>query len=171
MPMPDEYFDHTGGSKCSSRSKGRRSARSQCWPRRACAISNSSWNPRERHNSRRKRPAGDELDEYLTNDAKALRLIDVNWQRSVDGAEYAIFEDRSGGVAGDPDDTRRISILKVLAQYSATELELAATADFLEQNGYGEDAWNETARRKYSKISTDRVVRAQELLNRLQTGS
>jgi uncharacterized protein YwgA len=111
-------------------------------------------------------PYSEEL-EYLANDARALRLIEVDWQRSAEGVEYAIFQDRSSGLSTEPDDGRRRAIMMVLAQYTSTELELAATADFLGHNGYGEDAWEETARRKSSKISRDRVARAKYLLERL----
>jgi uncharacterized protein len=111
-------------------------------------------------------PYSEELA-YLTNDARALDLINVEWHRSADGAEYAIFLDRGVALAKDPEDARRIAILNTLGQFSATELELAATADFLAKNGYGKMAWEETARRKASKISADRIARAHDLLDKL----
>jgi hypothetical protein len=51
------------------------------------------------------------------------------------------------------DDETRSAILRVLKDYSAVELELAATADFLSKNGYADNAWAETRRRKGSKIA------------------
>ena len=109
-------------------------------------------------------PYSEEL-EYLANDARALNVIGVDWQRSAEGAEYAIFADHSGGGPHEPEDAKRAAVLKLLGRYTSTELELAATADFLEKAGYEDDAWKETARRKASKISQDRVARAQELLD------
>jgi len=111
-------------------------------------------------------PYSEEL-EYLANDARALDLIHVDWHRSAEGAEYAIFVDTSGRVITEPDDPERAAVLRVLSQFTATELELAATADFLARNGYGKAAWEETSRRKASKISRERIARAQVLLDRL----
>ncbi len=59
-------------------------------------------------------------------------------------------------------------MLKILGQYDATVLELAATADFLEKNGYADKAWEETERRKVSKISAARVRNAKKLLEELR---
>jgi uncharacterized protein len=113
-------------------------------------------------------PYSEEL-EYLANDARALNLVEIDWKRSSDGAEYAIYLDRSGNILNDSEDARRAEILKILNQYTSTELELAATADFLARSGYGNEAWKETERRKFSKTSPDRVARARELLTRLET--
>jgi uncharacterized protein YwgA len=114
-------------------------------------------------------PYSEEL-EYLANDARALDLVDIDWRRSSEGAKYAIYLDRSGDLPKDSKDARRVEALKILGQYSSTELELAATADFLARSGYGDDAWEETERRKFSKTSPDWVARAQELLKRLEAG-
>jgi hypothetical protein len=95
-------------------------------------------------------------------------LLDVKWDRTADGAEYAIFRDAGQSLAeSDAMDERRRNVLRILAQYSSIDLELAATADFLARNGYGEAAWDETCRRKSSKVSGDRIARAQQLLNQL----
>jgi uncharacterized protein len=105
----------------------------------------------------------------MADDAKALRLLDVEWNRTADGSEYAIYQDMGQDVGADPGlDDRRHEVLRILSEYSAVELELAATADFLAKNGYGKMAWQETRRRKASKISEDRVARAQQLLDRLK---
>jgi hypothetical protein len=61
--------------------------------------------------------------------------------------------------------------LHVLEGFPAVELELAATADFLEKHGYGPRAWDEMRFRKASKISVDRVARARQLLDNLKTFS
>lgn len=100
---------------------------------------------------------------------RALGLLDTQFNRTADGTEYAIFTDtgRDLHVSDSAVDERRRQVLRILAQYSSIELELAATADFLAKNGYGDDAWNETSRRKASKISNDRVVRAKQLLAHL----
>jgi len=71
----------------------------------------------------------------------------------------------------DPDspemDDDRQAALRILARFTAVELELAATADFLSKHGYGDDAWTEMQRRKASKMSPERLARARQLLNEL----
>jgi uncharacterized protein YwgA len=57
--------------------------------------------------------------------------------------------------------------LDILRDYSGLELEVAATINYLRENGYGDDAVEETKRRKPVKASEKRVERAQELSRRL----
>jgi uncharacterized protein len=66
-----------------------------------------------------------------------------------------------------PEDRRRSDILGILRDYTSTELELAATADFLARTGH-DQAWEETARRKSSKITPERVAHSKALLRRLE---
>jgi hypothetical protein len=49
----------------------------------------------------------------------------------------------------------------------ATTLELAATADFLLKKGFAQNAWEETARRKASKITPSRFESSKALLGEL----
>jgi uncharacterized protein len=107
----------------------------------------------------------------LADDAKALGMLDIQPQRSLDGAEYSIFVDKGGGIDDDKRDETRRAVLRVLESYPAVELELAATADFLEKHGYGPRAWDEMRYRKASKISADRVARARRLLDNLKTAT
>jgi uncharacterized protein YwgA len=106
----------------------------------------------------------------LADDARALGLLDVDWGRTADGDEYAIYRSavRQHFAENHRTDDPRRDVLRLLSEYSAIELELAATADFLEKNGYGSEAWKETRRRKASKISEERVIRAKQLLDRLR---
>ena len=103
----------------------------------------------------------------LAEDAKDLQLVKIQWDTSLDGIEYAIFVDTSEPLPEDPEDRRRGDILRILQDYTSTELELAATADFLSRTGY-DQAWEETARRKSSKITPERVARSKTLLRRLE---
>jgi uncharacterized protein YwgA len=115
-------------------------------------------------------PYSEELAD-LADDAKALKILDVNLQSSKDGAEYAVFSVRDEVVVGDEharlDELRRV-LLQILNSYSAVELELAATADYLEENGYKGRGWDETRQRKALKVSEERIVRAQQLLQDLR---
>jgi hypothetical protein len=67
----------------------------------------------------------------------------------------------------DETNKRRKAILQTLDSYDAISLELAATAHYLTQNGYKENAWEETRRRKTVKATTERVEKAQRLLAEL----
>ena len=57
--------------------------------------------------------------------------------------------------------------LGLMEGYSALELEVAATIDYLREAGYGKDAAAETEARKPLKATPKRVERAMQLLNEL----
>ena len=109
-------------------------------------------------------PYSEELS-IASSDAVALSILNVEMQNSY-GNEYAIFsvpKPVSSRELGDKAE----AVLKILGQYDATTLELAATADFLEKNGYADKAWEETERRKASKITPTRVKNSKKLLEEL----
>lgn len=58
--------------------------------------------------------------------------------------------------------------LKILAEYSALDLELAATIVFLRENGFGRAADEETARRKPHKATPEKLAKAREIIRRLE---
>jgi uncharacterized protein len=97
-------------------------------------------------------------------DAEALGLIEVTSEVSQIGSSYAIYV--AQGVPYEM-NTRRREILNILNGYGAITLELAATAHFLAQNGYREDPWGETRRRKSVKASPDRIANAKRLLSQV----
>lgn len=99
-------------------------------------------------------------------DAEALGLVGVEWKNAY-GNEYAIFQSNVA-VSDFPKFDKASEVLRVLSKYDATVLELAATADFLEKNGYGHDAWDETRRRKASKITPQRLEQSKSLLEDLK---
>lgn len=104
-------------------------------------------------------------------DAEALELIKVKHEVSQTGAPYAVYElnlHREEEVSDDVTMARRQEILKILERYDAISLELAATADFLARNGYANDPWSETRRRKSVKAKPERIEAAKRLLDQLQ---
>ncbi len=106
----------------------------------------------------------------LAEDARALGMLDIEWRLSQEGAKYAVFLDRDETIGANEIagvDASRQKVLNVLSNFSALELELAATADYLAKNGYADEAWNETKLRKASKISEDRIARSKQLLQEL----
>jgi uncharacterized protein len=58
--------------------------------------------------------------------------------------------------------------LKLMARYSAAELEVAASIIFLRNNGYQDDPVAETRRRKPATATADRVARAERLIAELR---
>jgi uncharacterized protein len=104
-----------------------------------------------------------------TEDARVLQMLTVDWSASQDGTQYAIFKAaavarHSGEEAADQERQR---LLRMMKGYSAVELEIAATADFLKKHGYRQDPWSETRRRKGAKFTPQRAQRADELLSAL----
>jgi uncharacterized protein len=110
-------------------------------------------------------PYSEELS-IASSDAVALGILKLDWQNAY-GNEYAIFS-ATGPATHNGLGAEAAAMLKILGQYDATVLELAATADFLEKNGYADKAWEETERRKASKISAARVRNAKKLLEELR---
>jgi uncharacterized protein len=114
-------------------------------------------------------PYSEELTE-VTHDAKALGMLNINYHISQQGTEYAVFSAANLPPQDQDDDTEvgddiiRRKILMVLSKFDSVELELAATADFLSKNGHASDPWGETRRRKSSKVTDERISRAQTLL-------
>jgi hypothetical protein len=93
-------------------------------------------------------------------------MLAIDWKVSQAGTQYAVYRDVGFSLDDDQNDRRR-KILSTLAKYSAVELELAATVDFLVKNGYASDPWMETKRRKATKLTEGRVSNARHLLNEL----
>lgn len=102
------------------------------------------------------------------DDAIALKIVDQEWISGNNGYEYARFSVKEKVESKDDaiivEERRRV--LGVLSRFDAVTLELAATAHFLESAGY-EDAWGETAIRKSSKATDQRIARAKQLLAEL----
>ena len=111
-------------------------------------------------------PYSEELASDI-DDAERSGFIIVNWETSQAGARYAVFIDKLLDLDNDKLDPARSDTLNILEKYTALEIELAATADFLSKNGFQETYWIEMQRRKASKVTSDRLVRARHLLNEL----
>ena len=112
-------------------------------------------------------PYSEELA-VAASDAEALGLIHTGWEQTQAGIPFAIYHAAHPTNPGeDETNKRRKAILQTLDSYDAISLELAATAHYLTQNGYKENAWEETRRRKTVKATTERVEKAQRLLAEL----
>jgi uncharacterized protein len=113
-------------------------------------------------------PYSEELD-IVADDAAALRMIGIEWGHTQDGAKYAVFRDNSPEYRVELNETnrKRLDILRIAEKYSAVELELAATTDYLFRHGYSNDPWSEMRRRKSEKVTDLRLDRADQLLREL----
>jgi uncharacterized protein YwgA len=100
--------------------------------------------------------------------SEALDSVKVEHARTEYGASYPIYKTQKGQVDVNECDTTRSNILKVLSRYGTIELELAATAVFLANNGYRDNPWDETIIRKATKATPERVRKAKALLEEIQ---
>jgi len=99
-------------------------------------------------------------------DAVALNYIATELKNTKAGTEYAIFKSILD-IKEDTCDVIRKDVLRILDQYDAVSIELAATADFLKKNGFKENPWDETSKRKPDKATKERIEKAQEIIDKL----
>jgi uncharacterized protein YwgA len=99
-------------------------------------------------------------------DADLLGLIKEYEQQASWGGSYSIYETDASQHLTDV-ATRRALAMKA-AESDSVELELAATAVFLEKEEGHRDPWAETARRKPEKAGDGRIDKAKELYRTLQ---
>ena len=111
-------------------------------------------------------PYSEELTSSI-DDALALGLISIDWRESQGGTRYAIFHSGLANEDEDEQDIKRRKVLDVLKKFSSIEIELAATADFLKRNGYANDPWTETKRRKANKVDSERLTKSKQLLQEI----
>ena len=110
-------------------------------------------------------PYSEELAEAV-DDAVELAKVSVSWGQG--SYPFAIYEAADTKEEIDENALERQRILKILSSYNPVALELAATADYLKNSGFGENAWAETKIRKSAKASLDNVAAAELLLKELK---
>jgi uncharacterized protein len=98
-------------------------------------------------------------------EADLLGLLTESEQAASWGGMYSTYS-----VAGQPEGNipARVRLAAETVEADAIELELAATAVFLANEGYS-DPWAETARRKPEKADNGRIDRAKELYRKLSS--
>jgi hypothetical protein len=105
------------------------------------------------------------------DDATALDRLGYEDKLGYHEVPYRVF--RASHDAPLPDRLGRLSAaqvrenLKLMARYSAAELEVAASIVFLRDNGYRDDPVAETCRRKPATATADRIAKAQRLIAEL----
>jgi uncharacterized protein len=107
----------------------------------------------------------------IADDATALGRIDFEDKYGYHNVPYRVF--RTSRDAPLPNRLGVFSAaevrekLKLMAKYSAAELEVAASIVFLRDNGYRDDPVAETCRRKPATATADRIAKAQRLIAEL----
>jgi uncharacterized protein YwgA len=104
------------------------------------------------------------------DDAEAMKLVEAVEVPGFHEVPYTLFRmTPSTPSFEDSKETRkRREALEKMSGYSALILELAATAVYLDQNGYPGKAWEEVAKRKPLKATSERVEKAKGLLRQLE---
>jgi len=115
-------------------------------------------------------PYSEELS-IAADDAEALELLSLTWKPTSFGNQFAEYISNNAEIEDSEINLKRKNILGYLKNYDSICLELAATADFLSKNGYANDFWEETQKRKSSKASGPRIEKAKALLLELNGAS
>jgi uncharacterized protein len=104
-------------------------------------------------------PYCEELTE-ATRDARLLGLLEEEERLSTWGGSCSVF--KTTARSQDELDPARVELARIATGANAIELELAATAAFLFEDGVA-DPWAETATRKPAKAKDGRLANAQKL--------
>ncbi len=101
-------------------------------------------------------------------DSVFLGLISSELGTTNSGNEYSRYDLIDDPITDDASDQKREIILEILRNYDSVSLEIAATADFLKNNGSEQDFWEETKKRKASKCTEFYLERAEKILEALE---
>ncbi len=103
-------------------------------------------------------------------DARFLGLIEYDERPGYHEVPYAVFslrEDEIQPTAAKASRERAIAIT-AMKDYSAVDLEIAATAAYLKLNGFEESVEEELQARKPTKATPQRIAKARRLLEKLR---
>ena len=107
---------------------------------------------------------------FAVDDAEALGYLESREKLGYHEVPYTTFEARPEAPKFEDDEKQsdRQEAVNTMEEYSAVVLELAATAVYLERNGYVESAWKEVKKRKAVKATKRRLNAARNLVQSLQ---
>lgn len=94
-----------------------------------------------------------------------IGTVDEKQEASRSGHRFSVYSSNEGALS-----TRREpkeAMLSIMQKATSIELELAATAVLLSRDGFEEDPWKETARRKPEKAADGRLDKAKALLKEI----
>jgi uncharacterized protein YwgA len=103
------------------------------------------------------------------DDATELGYISATPEMGFHQVPYYVFETKNYLAASETDETghKRIGALETMKEYSALELEVAATAIYLRDNGFQDSFIDELKIRKPQKATPERIERARQLIRKL----
>ena len=106
---------------------------------------------------------------FAADDAVALGYLTTGEYVGHHQVPYKTFgaTDTAPDLSGDNNAEARRHALASMKNYSALQLELAATAVYLRKNGHPEDNWEVVKYRKPLKAREDQVSKAKELIAEL----
>ena len=107
---------------------------------------------------------------FAVDDAETLGYLEAQEKLGYHAVPYTTFEALPGAPKFEEDEKKsdRQEAVKAMEEYSAVVLELAATAVYLERNGYDKSAWEEVKKRKAVKATEPRLSAARNLVESLQ---
>ncbi len=107
---------------------------------------------------------------FAVNDAEALGYLETREKYGYHEVPYTTFEalPEAPKFEEDAKQSDRQEAVKTMEEYSAVVLELAATAVYLERNGYDDSAWEEVEKRKAVKATEPRLSAARNLVQSLR---
>lgn len=107
---------------------------------------------------------------FAVDDAKALGYLASEEKMGYHAVPYTIFESLSDAPKFEHGEelSERQEAVGIMKNYSAVELELAATAVYLQRNGRDKSVWKEVKKRKGVKATESHLRAAKELVENLQ---
>ncbi len=96
-----------------------------------------------------------------------MGTLEEKKEASQSGHRYSVFT--SSENLGFEVTPAKETMLSIMREASSIELELAATAVLLSRDGFAEDPWGETARRKPEKAERGRLEKAKVLLKKISS--
>ena len=105
---------------------------------------------------------------FAAEAADVLGEVTLEREVSIRGDQYVIYNaEKNRELEVPPEQVEPVrKVLRVLDRYDAVSLELASTADFLAKNGFGDDPWAETRKRKAAKWTAERQTEGYEIADR-----
>lgn len=94
-----------------------------------------------------------------------LGVVDEKQEISKTGHRYSVYSSNECFSVGKL--TPKEEMLSIMQKATSIELELAATAVLLSRDGFEENPWEETKRRKPEKAADGRLIKAKALLKEI----
>ena len=103
---------------------------------------------------------------FAADDAESLGYIETEERSGFHEIPYTVFKatEKEPEIDDGAETETRKAAIEVMGNYTALELELAATAVYLKKNGYLDGCWEEVQKRKPLKATSERIERAKQVI-------